>query len=62
MIRFAMMIRSKLNRSTYDFVANVFNMPSSRSILNYDLVDGLSKDGIMFEVIRILRTGLQDAI
>ena len=36
MIRFAMMIRSKLNRGTYDFVSSVFNLLSSRLITNYD--------------------------
>lgn len=54
MIRFAMMICMKLNRGTYDFVVNVFNLPSSCLILKYDLVDGLSKDGVFFEVFRVL--------
>ena len=62
MIRFAMMIRSKLNRGTYDFVANVFNLPSSRLISSYDSVDGSSKDGVMFEVARVLGRRLADAM
>jgi len=63
MIRFAMMIQSKLNKGTYDCVANVFNMPSSRSITNYDSVDGSSIDeGGMFEVVRMLSKRLEDGM
>ena len=62
MIRFAMMIRSKLNRGTYDFVSSVFNLPSSRLIANYDSVDGSAKDGVQNGVVRILSKRLTEAM
>lgn len=62
MTRFAMMIRSKINRGSYDFVANVFNMLSSRLVANYDYVDGSSKDGVMFEVVRMQSKRLGDSM
>ena len=57
MIRFAMMIRSKMNKGSYDF-----NLPSSRSVANYDSVDRSSKDGALFDVVRLLQGRLTDKI
>ena len=62
MIRFAMMIRSKMNRGSYDFLASVFNLPSSRTVSKYDSVDGSSKDGVLYEVVRLLKGRLGDKI
>ena len=60
MIRFAMMISTKLNRGTYDFVSSVFNLPSSRTLANYDSVDGSTKDGVLFDVVRLLGNRLKE--
>ena len=60
MIRFGMMLRQKLNKGTYDFVAGTFNLPSSRTIAKYDSMDGSSPDGFLFEVARALKNRLKE--
>ena len=62
MIRFALMLRSKMNVGTYEFVVKVFNLPSSRSVSNYNSINRSSKDGVMLEVVRILGKKLTDAM
>jgi len=55
MIRFAMMIRTELNRGTYDFVSKVFNLPSSQLIAGYDSVDDSCKNGVLYGVLGFFR-------
>ena len=62
MIRFAIMLRSKLNLGTYQFVTKAFNLPSSRSVSNYDLVDSSTNGGISFGVLRMLGARLKQYI
>ena len=62
MIRFAMMLRQKLNKGTYEFVAGTLNLPSSRLIANYDSVDASSKDSVLFEVVRTMNRRLKESI
>ena len=62
MIRFAVMLRSKMNKGTYAFVAGIFNLPSSRSVAYYDSVDGSAKDGILFDAVRLLQKRLRDTM
>ena len=62
MLRFAMMIKGKLNSGMYQFVSKVFNLPSIRTIRHYDSVDGSSPDGIQFNVVRLMRSRLKDGI
>ena len=61
-IRFVMMISSRLNKGTYDFISSVFNLPSSRLIANYDSFDGSAKDGVLFEAVRILSKRMKDGM
>ena len=51
-----------MNLGTYDFVSKVFNLPSSRSIANYDLVDGSTKDDVLYNMLRILEVRLKDCM
>lgn len=62
MIRFAIMLRSKLNRGTYQFVASIFNLPSARSFSNYDSINGSAKDGVLFGNLRTLGKRLRESM
>lgn len=59
MIRFVIMIPSNLNRGTYQFLSQTFNLPSSRSVSNYDLVDVYSKDGV-YGVLKLMSQQLDN--
>jgi len=39
-----------MNRGTYKFVSKIYNLPSSKSVSNYDSVDDSSKDGVLYGV------------
>ena len=60
MIRFSMMIRSKVNIGSYNFLAGAFNLPPSRTVTKYDSIDGSSRDGVLYEVVRLLKGRLLD--
>ena len=51
-IKFAIYLRSKANNSTYQFMANIFNLPSDRTLSDYNTLDGQLKDGILHETLR----------
>ena len=51
-IKFAIYLRSKVNTGAYKFMANVFNLPSERTLSNYDTLDGNAKEGILHETLR----------
>ena len=51
-IKFAIYLRAKVDTGTYRFMANVFNLPSDRTLSNYDTLDGQAKEGILHETLR----------
>lgn len=61
MIRFAIMLRSKMNIGTYKFVSKVFNLLSSLSVSKYESTNGSSKDGVLYGVLQILRQRLEES-
>ena len=58
MIRFALFLRQKMNKGSYDMAAKVFHMPSSRTLASYDSLDGNSQEGICHETLRSSRGNL----
>lgn len=58
MICFALFLRQKLNKGSYDMAARVFHMPSSRTLASYDSLDGNSQEGICHETLRSARENL----
>jgi len=50
-IKFSIYLRSKVNTGTYTFMANVFNLPSNRTLCDYDTLDEQAKEGISYETL-----------
>ena len=50
-IKFAVYLRSKVNTGTYKFMSHVFNLPSERTLSNYDTLDGQSKEGLLRDTL-----------
>ena len=61
MVQFAVMLRSKLNKGSYDFISSV-NLLLYRSVAYYNSVDGFSRDDYLFGVVRLLWKQLMDSI
>ena len=55
MIRFGIMLKMKLNAGLYETLRKVFNLPSGRTLANYDSKDGYAPDGICYETLRAMR-------
>ena len=51
-LKFATFVRSKMGNTAYNFLADAFTLPSSRTLNNYNTFDTNSEDGIMHETIR----------
>jgi len=51
-LKFAIYLHYKVNTGTYKFIAEVFNLPSNRTLSNYDILDGQSKDGLLHDTIQ----------
>ena len=62
MIRFALMLQSKINKGSNDFVPSVFNLLTSRLVANYGSVNCSARDGIMFGTLRLMKKRLMDSI
>ena len=52
MIRFYIGIRDKLKKGKYEFLRKVFNLPSARSLSQYDSIGGNKPDGILYSVLK----------
>jgi hypothetical protein len=49
MIRFAIMLRKKLSQSNYDFIRQVFGLPTNATLCEYRNADTTAEDGLMHE-------------
>jgi hypothetical protein len=49
MIRFAIMLRRKLSQSNYEFIRQVFGLPTNATLCEYKNADTTAEDGIMHE-------------
>lgn len=49
MIRFAIMLKRKLSQSNYDFIRQVFGLPTNGTLCQYTNADTTAEDGIMHE-------------
>ena len=49
MIRFAIMLRNKLSQSYYDFIRQVFGLPTNATLCEYRNADTTAEDGLMHE-------------
>ena len=49
MIRFAIMLKKKLSQSNYDFIRQVFGLPTNGTLCQYTNADTTAEDGIMHE-------------
>lgn len=49
MIRFAIMLRKKLSQSNYDFIRQVFGLPTNGTLCEYRNADTTAEDGLMHE-------------
>ena len=52
------MLNDKLKNGRYEFISKVFNLPSCRTISEYNSVGGNSSDGILHDVLKKLRSNL----
>lgn len=51
-VKFAIYLCSKVNTGTYNFMANVFNLPLQQTLSNYNTLDGQVKEGILYETLQ----------
>ena len=49
LIRFAIMLRNKVSQSNYDFLRQVFGLPTNATLCHYSKADTTAEDGIMHE-------------
>ena len=52
------MLNDKLKNGRYEFISKVCNLPSCRTISEYNSVGGISSDGIIHDVLKKLRSNL----
>ena len=50
-LKFATFVRSKMGYSSYSFLSSVFNLPSNKTLNNYDTFDSGTEDGLLHETL-----------